>query len=485
MDKTVVVNKEIDESRQGEATMVDSVPVKNGRKLYVESYGCAMNFSDSEVVASILTKEGYVTTRDEKEADIILINTCSIRENAELRVRRRLTNFKNRKKHQPSLIVGVLGCMAERLKHNLLEEEKLVDLVAGPDAYRDLPNLIDEVGTGQKAVNVLLSREETYADISPVKLDKGGVVSFVSITRGCDNMCSFCVVPFTRGRERSRDPETIFTECTDLFNQGYREITLLGQNVDSYRWNLTSKGEIKDGEKPTMNFAELLDLVAGVSPDMRVRFSTSHPKDMGNDVLEVIAKHENVCNYIHLPIQSGNSEVLARMNRGYTREWYLERIEAINRIIPDCAISTDVISGFCDETDEEHADTISIMKEVKWDFSYMYKYSERPKTLAERRFEDNVPEEVKSARLTEIIDLQQVHSLERNKAYIGRIMKILVEGPSKREPESYMSGRNEQNTKTVFPRGDFDKGSYVMVIINDCTAATLLGEVVEILQPAN
>jgi tRNA-2-methylthio-N6-dimethylallyladenosine synthase len=485
MNKTEVINKEIDESRQGEATMIDSQPIKNGRKLFLESYGCAMNFSDSEVVASILTKEGYVTTRDEKEADIILINTCSIRENAEQRVRRRLTNFKNRKKHQPSLIVGVLGCMAERLKQNLLEEEKLVDLVAGPDAYRDLPNLINEVGTGQKAVNVLLSREETYADISPVKLDQSGVTSFVSITRGCDNMCSFCVVPFTRGRERSRDPETIFKECTDLFEQGYREITLLGQNVDSYRWNLTSKGEIKDAEKPTTNFAELLDLVAGVSPDLRVRFSTSHPKDMGNDVLEVIAKHENVCNYIHLPIQSGNSEVLARMNRGYTREWYLERIEAINRIIPDCAISTDVISGFCDETDAEHEDTISIMKEVKWDFAYMYKYSERPKTLAERRFEDNVPEDVKSARLTEIIDLQQVHSLERNKSYIGKVMKILVEGPSKREPELYMSGRNEQNTKTVFRRGDFDKGSYVMVMINDCTAATLLGDVVEVLQPAN
>jgi tRNA-2-methylthio-N6-dimethylallyladenosine synthase len=474
-------SKEIDESRQGEATMVSPGLKKNGKKLFVESYGCAMNFSDSEVVASILAEQGYTTTSDEKEANVILINTCSIRENAETRVRRRLTNFKNRKKHEPSLVVGVLGCMAERLKKQLLEEEKLVDLVAGPDAYRDLPNLIEEVGSGQKAVNVLLSREETYADISPVKLDKSGVTSFVSITRGCDNMCSFCVVPFTRGRERSRDPETIVKECKDLFELGYREVTLLGQNVDSYRWNLTSKGEIKDDSKPTTNFAELMEMVANVSPYLRVRFSTSHPKDMSDEVLEVIAKHENVCNYIHLPIQSGNTEVLARMNRGYSREWYLERIAAINRILPDCAISTDLITGFCNETDEEHADTISIMKEVKWDFSYMYKYSERPKTLAERRFEDNVPEEVKGARLTEIIDLQQVHSLEANKKHVGRTLKVLVEGPSKRRPDEFMSGRTGHNTKAVFPIGNFGKCDYVMVKINDCTAATLLGEVVEIL----
>tara|TARA_Y100000385_G_scaffold288759_1_gene356229 strand:+ start:6649 stop:8103 length:1455 start_codon:yes stop_codon:yes gene_type:complete len=474
-------SKEIDESRQGEATMVSPGLKKNGKKLFVESYGCAMNFSDSEVVASILAEQGYTTTSDEKEANVILINTCSIRENAETRVRRRLTNFKNRKKHEPSLVVGVLGCMAERLKKQLLEEEKLVDLVAGPDAYRDLPNLIEEVGSGQKAVNVLLSREETYADISPVKLDKSGVTSFVSITRGCDNMCSFCVVPFTRGRERSRDPETIIKECKDLFELGYREVTLLGQNVDSYRWNLTSKGEIKDDSKPTTNFAELMEMVANVSPDLRVRFSTSHPKDMSDEVLEVIAKYENVCNYIHLPIQSGNTEVLARMNRGYSREWYLERITAINRILPDCAISTDLITGFCNETDEEHADTISIMKEVKWDFSYMYKYSERPKTLAERRFEDNVPEEVKGARLTEIIDLQQVHSLEANKKHVGRTLKVLVEGPSKRRPDEFMSGRTGHNTKAVFPIGNFEKCDYVMVKINDCTAATLLGEVVEIL----
>ncbi len=477
--------QEADENRQGEATMVKPGSKLNGKKLFIESYGCAMNFADSEVVASILAKKGYTTTSDEKEANVILINTCSIRENAETRVRRRLTNFKNRKKHEPTLIVGVLGCMAERLKKRLLEEEKLVDLVAGPDAYRDLPSLLEEVGTGQKAVNVLLSREETYADISPIKLDKSGVTSFVSITRGCDNMCSFCVVPFTRGRERSRDPQTILNECRDLLERGYREVTLLGQNVDSYRWNLTSKGEIKDTNKPTTNFAELMEMVAQLSPDLRIRFSTSHPKDMSDEVLNIIAKYENVCNYIHLPIQSGNTEVLARMNRGYSREWYLERIEAIHRIIPDCAISTDIITGFCDETDDEHADTISIMKEVKWDFSYMYKYSERPKTLAERRFEDNVPENVKAARLTEIIDLQQFHSLEANKKHVGKTFKVLVEGPSKRKPDEFMSGRTGHNTKAVFPIGDFGKCDYVMVKINDCTAATLLGEVIEILPPTN
>mgnify|MGYP002629860028 CR=1 FL=1 len=484
MDRTIKEEKEIDEARQGEAIMIAPEFPSHGKKLYVESYGCAMNFADSEVVASIMAKGGYVTTRDVEEADVVLINTCSIRENAEQRVRNRLTNFKKRKIRQPNLVVGILGCMAERLKKDLLEEEKLVDLVAGPDAYRDLPNLIEEVGTGQKAVNVLLSREETYADISPVKLDLGGVSSFVSITRGCDNMCSFCVVPFTRGRERSRDPETIVKECHELFDQGYREVTLLGQNVDSYRWNMTSKGEIKDPEKPTTNFAQLMEMVAQVSPDLRVRFSTSHPKDMGNEVLEVIAKHENVCNYIHLPVQSGSTEMLRRMNRGYSREWYLERIDAIRRIIPNCSISTDLIAGFCDETEEEHADTISMMELVKWEFAYMYKYSERPKTLAERRYEDNVPEEVKSARLTEIIDLQQEHSKMRHKLLVGTIQKVLVEGPSKKQPDEFMSGRADNNSMTVFPKGSFDKGMYVMVKVTDCTTATLLGEVIEILPPA-
>ncbi len=468
----------MDESRQGEATMMEPVANATGKKLYLESYGCAMNFADSEVVASILTENGYITTSDVEEADIVLINTCSIRENAESRVRSRLTNFKKRKKRQPDLVVGILGCMAERLKTNLLEEEKLVDLVAGPDAYRDLPGLINEVEGGQRAVNVLLSREETYADISPVRLDKNGVTSFVSITRGCDNMCSFCVVPFTRGRERSRDPETIVKECKELFDLGYREVTLLGQNVDSYRWNMTSKGEIKDADKPTTNFAQLLEMVAQVSPLLRIRFSTSHPEDMTDEVLEVIAKHENICNYIHLPVQSGNDDVLTRMNRSYTREWYLGRIAAIRRIIPDCAISTDVIAGFCDETEEEHQDTLSLMDEVKWDFAYMYKYSERPKTLAERRFEDNVPEEVKGRRLTEIIQRQSEHSLLANQRFVGKTQKVLIEGVSKKS-EEHLSGRNDQNTMVVFPKGDLQPGDYVMVRINECTAATLIGEVVE------
>ena len=381
-------------------------------------------------------------------------------------------------------MVGVLGCMAERLKKKFLEEEKLVDIVVGPDAYRDLPNLIGGAEEGSKMVNVLLSREETYADINPVRLESNGISSFISIMRGCDNMCSFCVVPFTRGRERSRDMFSIVAEATDLFKNGYREVTLLGQNVDSYRWNMTSKGEIKDETQATTNFAQLMEMVAGVSPDLRVRFSTSHPKDMSDEVLEVIAKHENVCNYIHLPVQSGSTEMLKRMNRGYSREWYLERIEAIRRIVPGCAISTDLITGFCDETEEEHADTISMMEIVKWEFAYMYKYSERPKTLAERRYEDNVPDEVKSARLTEIIDLQLEHSKLAHKNLVGSIQKILVEGPSKKNPEEFMSGRADNNSMTVFPKGDFDKGSYVMVKITDCTTATLLGEVIEILPPA-
>ena len=473
-------NKVIDETRQGEATLVASDKNGTGKKLYVESYGCQMNFSDSEVVASIMANEGYTTTRNVDEADIVLINTCSIRENAETRVRNRLTEFKIKKEKNPDLVVGILGCMAERLKKSLLEEEKLVDLVAGPDAYRDLPNLVEEVGTGQKAVNVLLSRDETYADISPVRLDQGGIAAFVTIMRGCDNMCSFCVVPFTRGRERSRDPQTIIEECKDLFAKGYREVTLLGQNVDSYRWNLSSKGEIKDVSMPTTNFAQLMEMVALTSPDLRVRFSTSHPKDMTDEVLEMMAKYENICNYIHLPVQSGNSAVLERMNRSYTREWYMDRINAIKRIVPNCAISTDIISGFCGETDEEHFETLSLMDEVKYDYAYMFKYSERPKTLAERRFEDDVPEAVKSKRLTEIVDKQQAHSLYNNKRQIGNVDKVLVEGFSKRSKE-HMCGRNDKNSMIIFPKGDFVKGQYVMVKINDCTSATLFADVVEIL----
>jgi tRNA-2-methylthio-N6-dimethylallyladenosine synthase len=473
------LNKVIEEERQGEAVVLDSQPSSgNGKKLYLESYGCQMNFSDSEVVASILTKEGYSTTRNVDEADIVLINTCSIRDNAEQRVRNRLTEFKKRKEESPEMVVGILGCMAERLKKALLEEEKLVDLVAGPDAYRDLPNLIEEVGSGQKAVNVLLSRDETYADIAPVRMDKGGVSAFVTIMRGCDNMCSFCVVPFTRGRERSRDPETIVNECKDLFNAGYREVTLLGQNVDSYRWNMSSKGEIKDDSQSTVNFAQLMEMVALVSPELRVRFSTSHPKDMTDEFLEIMAKYENICDYIHLPVQSGNTEVLGRMNRGYSREWYLDRIDSIKRIVPDCAISTDIITGFCGESDEEHADTLSLMDLVRYDFAYMFKYSERPKTLAERRFKDDVPEEIKSQRLTEIIDKQLQHSHESHLKQVGQVQKILVEGPSKRSEDEFC-GRNSRNSMVIFPKGDAQKGQYVLVKIVSCTSATLRGEIVE------
>jgi tRNA-2-methylthio-N6-dimethylallyladenosine synthase len=471
--------KEILEDRQGEVLERDqSTDDTSSKKLYIESYGCQMNFSDSEVVASIMSENGFSTTRDVDEADVVLINTCSIRDNAEKRVRKRLTEFKKKKADNPEMVVGILGCMAERLKKSLLEQEKLVDLVAGPDAYRDLPNLIDEVGTGQKAVNVLLSRDETYADISPVRLDKGGISSFVTIMRGCDNMCSFCVVPFTRGRERSRDPETIVQECQDLFSKGYREVTLLGQNVDSFRWNITNKGEIKNKDLPTVNFAQLLIMVAEVSPELRVRFSTSHPKDMTDDVLHAMASFENICSYIHLPVQAGHSEVLKRMNRGYTREWYLERIEAIHRIIPDCAISTDIISGFCAETDEEHEDTLSLMDIVAFDFAYMFKYSERPKTLAERKFEDDVPEAVKSKRLTEIIEKQLGYSLASNKKRVGKTEKVLIEGLSKRS-EEHMSGRTGRNSMVVFPKGNFEKGDYINVKILDCTSATLLGEAVD------
>jgi len=476
-DSILDSKKVIDEVRQGEALELKSSINPRAKKLYLESYGCAMNFSDSEVVASILVDQGFVTTRNEGEADVILINTCSIRDNAEQRVRNRLTQFNKAKREKPGMIIGILGCMAERLKKNLLEEEKLVDIVAGPDSYRDLPNLITEVEGGQKAVNVLLSRDETYADISPIRLDNNGISAFVSITRGCDNMCSFCVVPFTRGRERSRDPQTIVQECQDLFNRGYREVTLLGQNVDSYRWNMSSKGEIKDPNQRTTNFAQLMEMVAHVDPLLRIRFSTSHPKDMTDDVLEVMAKYDNICNYIHLPVQSGNTEMLKRMNRGYSREWYMDRIAAIKRIVPNCGISTDTISGFCQETEEEHQDTLSLMREVKYDFAYMYKYSERPKTLAERKFEDDVPEEVKQRRLQEVIDLQQVHSLEIMQEQIGKTEIILVEKVSRRSDEQ-MVGRTDRYHKVVFDRGTAKVGDYLKVKITDCTSATLFGDVI-------
>ena len=472
--------KKILENRQGEvftSPNTNSSPV--GKKLLLESYGCQMNFSDSEIVASILSEAGYTTTKEIEEADLVLLNTCAIRDNAEQRIRHRLDHLKSVKKKNPDMVVGVLGCMAERLREKLLEEEKLVDLVVGPDAYRDIPRLVEQVEHGSKAVNVLLSREETYAEISPVRIDSNGVTAFISIMRGCDNMCSFCVVPFTRGRERSRDPKTIINEATDLFNKGYREVTLLGQNVDSYRWNLSSKGELKNPTEEAMNFAQLLQAVANVSPLLRVRFSTSHPKDMTDDVLEVIASNHNVCNYIHLPVQSGNTEVLYRMNRGYTREWYLERIKAIHRIIPDCAISTDIITGFCGETDAEHRDTVSLMEKVQFDYAYMFKYSERPKTLAERRFEDDIPEDVKGRRLNEIIEKQLAHSLKSNQKQIGTVQKVLIEGNSKRS-EEHLCGRTGRNSMVVFPKESYEKAQYVMVRIDSCTSATLMGEVVSV-----
>lgn len=462
-------NKVIDESRQGEAISIKTN--NNGKKLFLESYGCQMNFSDSEIVASILIEKGYSTTRNIEESDVILLNTCAIRDNAEQRIRNRLKDFNLLKKKKPELVVGIMGCMAERLKSQLLEEEKLVDIVVGPDAYRDLPNLIEKTEDGTKAVNVLLSREETYADITPVRLDSNGITAFISIMRGCDNMCSFCVVPFTRGRERSRDPHSIVNEAKELFDKGYREVTLLGQNVDSYKWKNKDESE-------KVNFANLLEMVALVNPDLRIRFSTSHPKDMTDEVLQIMAKYDNICKYIHLPVQSGNNEILHKMNRGYTREWYLDRIAAIRRIIPNCAISTDIIAGFCSETEEQHQDTISLMKEVKYDFAYMFKYSERPKTLAQRKYVDDVPEDVKTKRLNEIIALQVQHSLESNNKAIGKVYKVLIEGFSKKSKEHFY-GRNSQNVVVVFPKENFKPGEYVNVLVKDCTSATLLGEVVK------
>jgi len=477
-----VEEKNIDETRQGEYLMLDAEVNSNKkpRKLLLESYGCQMNFSDSEIVASILAKEGFSTTRDPEEADVVLLNTCAIRDNAEQRIRGRLDFLRSVKKRKPEMQIGVLGCMAERLREKLLDEEKLVDMVVGPDAYRDLPNLIDKVDEGQKAVNVLLSREETYAEITPVRLNSNGITAFISIMRGCDNMCSFCVVPFTRGRERSRDPQTIVTEARDLFNQGYREVTLLGQNVDSYKWNINNKGEILDATKPTVNFAQLLEMVALVHPDLRIRYSTSHPKDMTDEVLHVMAKYENICKYIHLPVQSGNSNVLKRMNRGYTREWYLERIEAIRRIMPDCAISTDVITGFCSETESEHQDTLSLMAQVRYEMAFMFKYSERPKTLAERKFEDDIPDDVKGRRLQEVIALQMQGAAERTKQHVGKLQRVLIEGTSKKSDE-HLQGRNSQNIVVVFPKTmECAPGDYADVMANDCTSVTLMGELTKV-----
>lgn len=471
------MEKVIDEKRQGEALMVESTGTK---KLYMESYGCQMNFSDSEIVASILKDEGYSTTKDFNEADVIFVNTCAIRENAEQRVRVRLTDFKKAKKNNPDLVIGVLGCMAERLKEKFLDEEKIVDIVVGPDAYRDLPNLIGKVEGGHKAVNVILSKEETYADITPVRLDSNGVTAFISIMRGCDNMCSFCVVPFTRGRERSRDPQSIVNEARELFEKGYREVTLLGQNVDSYIWAGGGlKKEILTDEQRAnaTSFAQLLEMVALISPDLRIRYSTSNPRDMTDEVLHVMAKYENICKYVHLPVQSGSTRVLEAMNRGYTREFYMERVQAIRRILPDCGISADIITGFCTETEEEHRETMSLMEWAEYDFSYMFAYSERPKTLAERKFKDDVPEEVKKRRLQEVIELQQKLSAEKTKSHVGKIQRVLVEHTSKKSKDMWM-GRNSQNIVVVFPKGNFKPGDYANVLAETCTATTLIGKAV-------
>src|SRR5690606_31584355 len=451
------------------------------RKLYIESYGCQMNFSDSEIVASILAKEGFDTTSDIANADVAFLNTCAIREKAEQTVRNRLDHIQGLKKKKPGMLVGVLGCMAERLKAQLLEEEQLVDLVAGPDSYRDLPRLIGEADEGARAVNTFLSREETYADISPVRLNSNGVTAFISIMRGCDNMCTFCVVPFTRGRERSRDPESIVSEATRLFENGYREVTLLGQNVDSYKWSpvANAKSRIeRNGHTDVVTFAHLLERVAHVHPDLRVRFSTSHPNDLTDEALSTMARYENICKYIHLPVQSGSTRILEMMNRGYTREWYLQKIKRIREVLgEDCGLSSDFIAGFCSETDEDHRDTLSLMDAVRFDFSYMFAYSERPGTPAAKKFADDVPADTKKQRLNEIIAKQSVHGLERNRTDVGKTFTVLVEGPSKRS-EAFLQGRNSANKVVVFPRKNFVKGEYVEVRVDDCTGATLIGNAV-------
>lgn len=464
-----ISNKTHDEKRQGEAIAPQhEITDTFIKRFYIESYGCAMNFADSEVVASILQENGFGITQNYEEADIIFINTCSIREKAELTVRKRLTEFKKVKIYNPGLLIGVLGCMAERLKAKFLEEEKLVDIVVGPDAYRSLPALIEEADGGQKGVNVLLSREETYADISPVRLNSNGVTAFVSIMRGCNNMCSFCVVPFTRGRERSRNPESILQECRELFNSGYREVTLLGQNVDSYQWN---KPEVEGA----VSFANLLEEVALISPLLRVRFSTSHPKDMTDEVLYTMKKYDNICKYIHLPVQSGSTRILQLMNRTYTREWYISRVDRIRKILPGCGLSTDSITGFCTETEEDHQETLRLFEYCEYDLAYMYFYSERPGTLAERRFEDDVPLDVKKRRLQEIVTLHRIHSLKSMEKDVGKVFSVLIEGDSKKSDQDW-AGRTDHNKLVVFPKtGNFKKGDYANVFIDSCTSATLLG----------
>lgn len=470
-----IAQKIQDETRQGESFAPFTLdPNQYKKRFYIESYGCQMNFADSEVVASILNKEGFGATRNLEEADLIFINTCSIREKAEQTVRKRLTEFKKIKNQKPAALVGVLGCMAERLKSKFLEEEKLVDIVVGPDAYRSLPQLVDDAENGHKSINVLLSREETYADIAPVRLNTNGITAFVSIMRGCNNMCSFCVVPFTRGRERSRDAESIIAECQDLFNNGYKEVTLLGQNVDSYNYNPDS-----DGTQNAVTFAQLLEKVAQISPELRVRFSTSHPKDITADVLHTMAAYENICKCIHLPVQSGSTRVLQLMNRTYTREWYMKKVDQIREILPDCSITSDIIAGFCTETEDDHKDTLSIMDYSQYDLSYMFFYSERPGTLAQRRYKDDVPLEVKKKRLQEIIEKQNNLSLNNYKKDIGKTFKVLIDGDSKRSSEDWV-GRTSQNKVVVFAKQEntHQKGDYAMVQITDCTQATLFGKIV-------
>jgi tRNA-2-methylthio-N6-dimethylallyladenosine synthase len=485
--------KKMDEARQGEVLFAEFAEIGDaGKKFYIESYGCQMNFSDSEIVASILNDVGYRPTRVMEAADLILINTCSIREKAEDTVRKRLRVFNTLKKDKPDMMVGVLGCMAERLKAKFLEEEQIVDLVVGPDAYRDLPNLISHAEDGEKGVNVFLSREETYADIAPVRLESNGVTAFISIMRGCDNMCSFCVVPYTRGRERSRDPLSIEAEARDLFERGYREVTLLGQNVDSYKWRLGDNAKLAaDNGEPTneeqqkglkteihTNFAQLLESIAAIHPDLRIRFSTSHPKDITDDVLFTMAKHENICNYIHLPVQSGNSRILKLMNRTYDREWYMQKVSRIYEIMPNCAISSDMIAGFCSETEEEHKDTISMMEFAKYSMSYMFFYSERPGTPAAKKLVDDIPDEIKKNRLNEIVRLQNHISLQHNKADIGKIFRVLIEGDSKKSDLEF-KGRNSQNKMLVFPKIEgLKKGEYCFVKVNSATSATLMGEII-------
>lgn len=478
------MEKTIDENKQGQSLVLEQNE-DNKRKLFIESYGCAMNFSDSEIVASIMANQGFNTTQKLEEADLVLVNTCSIRDKAEQTVRKRLEKYNAVKRdHNPKMKVGVLGCMAERLKTKFLEEEKIVDLVVGPDAYKDLPNLLAEVDEGRDAINVILSKEETYGDISPVRLNSNGVTAFVSITRGCDNMCTFCVVPFTRGRERSRAPQSILEEVNDLWNRGFKEITLLGQNVDSYLWY--GGGLKKDFEKASamqkatsVDFSKLLDLCARTQPKMRIRFSTSNPQDLTLDVVETMAKHQNICNHIHLPVQSGSNRILKAMNRLHTREEYFELIDNIRRIIPNCAISQDMIVGFPTETENDFQDTVSLMEYVKYNFGYMFTYSERPGTMAGRNMKDDVPEETKKRRLQDIVDLQRAHSEIKTKEWLNTTVEVLIEKESKKSNEQW-SGRTPQNIVAVFPKENFNIGDFVNVKITDCTSATLKGEAIGI-----